>query len=102
MSQPSTNISDRLGANCQCFSELEVDPALNTPFGPFGRLPREIREMIYIPVLAVGNASLTRVRIFSSLFALSLAPFVWPDSLAMRDVYMGRIVKLTVDLGLRI
>lgn len=92
MSRPTTDISDRLGASYQGHGEVKVDSALNTPFGLFGRLPREIREMIYIPVRAEGHTSLTRVRIFQSVFALSFDFFASPDILTMSDVYIGRIV----------
>ena len=93
-SRPTTNIRDRLGASCQDHCKIEVYSALSSPFGLLERLSREIREMIYIPVLARDNASSTRVRIFSSLFTLYFAPFVWPDKITVRDVYIGKTVQL--------
>ena len=82
MTQPTTNISDRTRTKSRCHDEVEVDSALSTPFGLFGRLPREIREMIYIPVLAGGNTSIMRVRVSNlCLHSPFLLPYDYSDLL---------------------
>ena len=40
--------------------ETPDDSNLRTAFGTFEKLPKEIRDMIYIPVLANGSTSLMR------------------------------------------